>query len=260
MNRVRKGFSACSFAALLALTSFVAACGAQSNGTDNGGRTHWLRSCASDAECGAGICREDRCTVLCSSQVDCDFTSDAVCGAEHCEPTALPPTPEQDVTTPPTETDEGTPALLDAGSDTPEAGIWLTGSLDDGSPQELVFAEEVTAYTRDPNNRTLISLVATKTEWGSITLNLVSNPGPVSAGQYTCATGASEVSATLLTDTGILSLRSDAPPTGGCEITVVDPGEQVGAAVSGTFNAVLVSTSGSVFTITDGGFWGVLNE
>jgi hypothetical protein len=244
----------------------LVACGAQSNGTDNGGRTHWLRVCSDDFECGAGVCRQQRCTVSCNADLDCEFASDAACAEGYCalrvssEPVGSEPDASSaPVASTPAPIDSAPVEASDASAPMSEAGIWVNASIDAGQNEALHFGDEVTAYTRDPNNRTLISLVATRPEWGSITLSLVSNPGPVSAGGLTCASGSTLISATMLTDTGILSLTSDAAGAG-CQINVVQPGEQAGAPVSGTFNATLVSTNGSVLTLTEGDFRGVLNE
>lgn len=68
------------------LCVLVLACGgrtSESEEPDNGGRTHFLKSCVSDAECGSLECLSNVCTRSCDTHVDCtELDDDARCEPE----------------------------------------------------------------------------------------------------------------------------------------------------------------------------------
>lgn len=83
-----KNYSAFTSMLVLVLLALGAACGAkstESEGPNNGGRTHFLSSCEADAECGSLACLAKVCTRRCDTDVDCsDLDAAARCDVDVC--------------------------------------------------------------------------------------------------------------------------------------------------------------------------------
>lgn len=116
--------------ALLLVLAF--ACGAQTSESkepDNGGRTHFLKSCASDAECGSLQCLSKICTRSCDTDAECaDLDDDARCEGEGNGPALCVGAPSDAPVAAPIDapvaapTDAPVAAPTDTPADAPDAG------------------------------------------------------------------------------------------------------------------------------------------
>jgi hypothetical protein len=152
--------------------------------------------------------------------------------------------------------------LLGAGSCSGVSSRPIEG--DGGSPAS---ADEILAFQEDGVARTAFAAAvatlvvgsrgqlfnlqaAQRDEKAALTITIARNPGPITAGSYSCGPTA----AILHSSFSPAVTHSGAVAGGSCTITLTAVGARDRERVTGTFSGVLVSSSGSTKTIAAGQF------